>query len=291
MVKVNFQTSDYSRGVADEASLILQNRYFEQNPSLSDDGAALLARPGLNYLTSVGTGPIRGLHSEPGAFNGDLFIASYDTLYRMDKSLTTTVLETGLNNPDTGAVNMCITQAIGADPEYLFIADGRNLRVYDGTTVATIVTPDDIGIFDVITIASYVICIPVQEGEFIGRFYWIEPGEITIDALNFATAESYPDAVMGVKRFGDQFWLPGERSTEVWYPTGDTTAPMARLQGVVFPRGTWEATAVEINGTLILVDANGGVFVGSGGAFERVSNPGIEEEIRQAIQNQQNLTP
>ena len=290
MVKVSFNPSDYKRTVADEAALVLKNRYFEQNPSLSDDGSALIARPGLRFLETVGTGPIRGLHSEPGAFGGDIFVVSYDTLYRMDVHLNTTSLQTGLNNPDSGAVNMCITQAIGSDPEYLFVADGRNLWVYDGTSTSVITTPDDIGIFDVVTIASYVICIPVQEDEFLGRFYWIEPGEITIDSLNFATAETYPDAVMGVKRLGDNFWLPGERSTEVWYVTGDATAPMSRVQGVVFDRGTWEATAVSIKEELMLVDGDGGVFRGNGRGFQRISNPGIEEEIRRAISNQQNFT-
>src|SRR5690606_16247194 len=256
--KISFIPSDFKRAVSDAADLILKNRFFEQNPSLTDDGASLIARPGLKYLTTVGPGPIRGLCSEPGAFNGDMFVASGDSLFRVDKNLTATFLTAGLFDPDTGAVNMTITQAIGDVPDYLFIADGRNLRLYNGDTevVSVISTPDDVGIFDVETIASFVICIPVQEEEFIGRFYWINPGETTIDPLDFATAESYPDRVMGVKRFGDQFWLPGERSTEVWYPTGDPSRPMSRLQGVVFDRGTWEATAVAINETLIVVDGD-----------------------------------
>src|SRR5690606_37306686 len=73
-----------------------------------------------------------------------------------------------------------------------------------GNKVIPISTPNDIGIFDVATIASYVICIPVQVGEFIGRFYWIEPGEVTIDPLNFATAESSPDGILGVEVSGDK---------------------------------------------------------------------------------------
>lgn len=422
MVKVSFAPSDYKRRVANVADLTLRNRYFEQNPSLSDDGASLLARPGMRRWVTVGAGPIRGIHSEPGAFDGDLFVVSGDSLFRVDSDGNSVFLVSNLFSPDTGVVNMAITQAIGVTPEYLFIADGQTLRVYEGPnasaagaltssgvlnngeqvrigdvyyqftnasvdagtpdggsanpwlvamgasaadglqnlydaintsgvagtaystattlhtevnavsvtptvltvqadfagvqgnaivttetganlawgagtltggtggTVSQITTPDDIGMFDVVTIASYVICIPVQVGEFIGRFYWIEPGEITVDPLNFATAETYPDRVMGVERFGDQFWLPGERSTEVWYPTGDPAAPMQRLRGAVFDRGTWEGTAVAIKETLIVVDGDGGVFAIRGGQPQRISNPGIEEQIRLAIANQQNLT-
>src|SRR3546814_18330199 len=106
---VNFRTSDFQLQVADTGALILKNRYFEQNPFLSDDGASLLARPGLKRLTTVGSGPIRGLKSEPGSFDGDLFVASYDSLYRMDNDLTSTSIYTGLYNPETGFVKMAIT--------------------------------------------------------------------------------------------------------------------------------------------------------------------------------------
>lgn len=289
-MKLPFSQSDYGRRVANAADLTLRNRYFEENPSLTDDGAALLARPGLNYLTTVGSGPIRGIFTEPGAFGGDLFVASYDELYRVNTLMEKTLIQSGLFNPDRGAVSMAIVQGIGDEPERLFFADGRNFFVYDEVAgVQSIAMPDDIGVIDLTTIASYVVVIPVQEGQYTGRFYWIAPGEITVDTLDWATAEAYPDAVLGARRFGDQFWLPGEKSTEVWYPTGDPDAPMQRLQGAVFDRGTWEATAVAINETLIVVDFNGGVFAIRGGGAERVSNSGLEEQIRKAIQGQQNF--
>lgn len=290
-MKANFAKSIYTRRVADAADLLLRNRHFEQNPSLSDDGAALLARPGLKYLTTVGDGPIRAIASEPGVFGGDLFVVSYDTLYRVTKLLSATSLIGNLFSPDTGTVNFAFVQAIGETPERVFFADGRNLMYCEGDTVSVVATPLDIGMFDVVSIASYVICIPVQEGEFIGRFYWIEPGEVVIDPLNFATAESHPDGVLGVESYADRFWLPGEKRTEVWYPTGNPDAPMERLQGVVFDRGTWEATATAIKETLIVVDADGGVFAIRGGAPQRISHHGIEETIRGAIELQQNFTP
>lgn len=413
-MKVNFYTSDFKRDVTRTAELMLKNRFFEQNPVLTDDGAALIARPGLKYLATAGSGPIRGMYSEPGAFDGDLFVISDTALYRVTPEGDVAFIVDGFK-AGTSSVSMAAVQGIGVTPERLFIADGQTLRYYEqptaaaagtltasgnpangaqvridntyyqfttgsvdagtptgtssapwlvklgatatdslrnlysalnilgergviistntqphptvragalnpaslsviaifagvqgnfiittetssalswsgatlsggtGGTVTQITTPSDIGIFDIATVSSYVICIPVQEGEFLGRFYWIEPGEVVIDPLNFATAETYADMVVGVRRFGDQFWLPGERSTEVWYPTGDPAKPMSRLQGVVFDRGAWEGTAVAIKERLMLVDGDGGVFVIQGGAPQRVSNPAIEELIRHAI--------
>lgn len=419
-MKVNFTPSDFKRNVAKAPGLQVRNRYFEQNPFLTDDGASLLARPGMKKFVSVGNGPIRGMFTEPGAFNGDLFVASYDAIYRVDKLRNVTLVYQGLYNPEQGFVNMAITAKIGVVPEYLFFCDGRNLYVYmengyatgtltgtaanndvvvigsvnykftngsvdagtpagtganpwlvalgasntialqnlynavnatgvagtdystaltantgakaiskssitvvarstligalgnstvttetgaslswggatmsgggsSGTTVVTV--PDDVGIIDVAVSNSFVVVIPAQGFGINGQFYWIEPGETTIDPLNFATAESAPDAIFSVEIIGDQFWLPGESTTEVWYFTGDPTTPVQRLKGVVFDRGTWEATATAIDNTLIVCDADGAVFAITGGQPERISTPDIEEQIRKAIQNQQAQTP
>ena len=72
--------------------------------------------------------------SEAGSFNGVLFAVGYDTLYKVEHDKTITALGSGLYNPEYGFVNMAITARIGdgpdATPEYLFLADGRNLYVY-----------------------------------------------------------------------------------------------------------------------------------------------------------------
>lgn len=290
MVKVNFSTSDYKRSIAKTNEIELKNRYFEQSPFLNEDGASLLARPGLSNWLTVGEGPIRGVFSEPGTFNGDLFVVSGGSLYRVGQDQTITFLQGNLYNPDRGVVNMAITGNIDSVPEYLYFADGRNLIVYDGTTCTQVATPDDVGIIDVAVSRSFVVVIPAQGQGINGRFFWINPGETTIDPLNFATAESAPDPLYGVKPIGDQFWLPGQSTTECWYFTGDPTAPVQRVQGVVFDRGTWEGTAVKVKENLVIVDSNGTVNL-IGGGITRISTPDIEERIRKAMQKQSYLTP
>lgn len=414
--KVNFIPRDFKRDVAGGDQLILRNRYYEVNPQLSEDGASLLARPGMKFLMELGEGPVRGMYAEEGSFDGDLFVAHGIDLTRVHRDKSTTLIYSGLYNPDYGTVNMTSTAPIGDVPEYLFFADGRNLYIYiesgyakgqlTGTPVNTdtvqigamyyrftngsvnagtpagtsgnpwlvalglssvisfdnlaaavalsgdagvqystattandqakpvststgvavfratatgvvgnsVITtetggltwtnggtmtgggnpdtsvvemPEDIGAFDVATINSFVIVLPVQDGEFKGRFYWIEPGETTVNPLNFATAERSPDGVLGVEVLGDQFWLPGSGSTEVWYVSQDPINRMQRLQGVVFDRGTWEGTAVAIHEVLIVCDANGAVFQISGGSPKRISTPDIEEQIRKSIEEQQ----
>jgi len=152
-------------------------------------------------------------------------------------------------------------------------------------SVTQVDTPDDVGIISLGYIASYVVCVPAQGQGINGRFFWIDPGETVIDPLDFATAERAPDPIYNVVVFGDQFWLPGASTTEVWYFTGNEDSPVLRLQGVTFDRGTWEGTALQVKESMIIVDNDGGVFQIAGG-LKRISRPDIEERVRKSIQYQ-----
>jgi len=422
VVSISFNKRDYRRGVANQANLPLENRYYEQNPVLTDEGTALLARPGTRKFLESGPGPVRAVFSEPGVFDDALFFVSENELHEFNSSTNVdTNIGTITGFETQAAVSFAATGNIGEEiPEHLFIADGAILWVYtengfargtltasglianndvilidsvyyqwksgsvDGGTPAgtlaspwhvhlgasnaealtnmykaindsgipgtdystlltihptctstfagssslvvrakaagivgngivttetganiawgsgtltlggtpsflQIPTPDDIGVIDVLHIASYVIVIPAQSEGINGRFYWIEPGETSIDPLNYATAESAPDSILQVIGYGDQFWLCGSSTTEVWFPSGDPAAPMQRLKGVAFSRGIWEGTAVQVKDSLIIVDNEGGVFQVSGGV-KRISSPDIEERIRKAIMTQELLT-
>lgn len=411
MADVPLGRADYHRSVPKEARVQTRNRYFEQNPVLTGNTTALISRPGLRRWLPVGLGPMRGVYSQPGSFNDALFVVSGTEWWRVDKDGTTSLLQIGLL-PGDGSTSMAGTGTIGVTPEYMYLADGRNLFVYtedgfakgtisgvpvatdtvragdmyyeftagsvdagapagtladpwlvalgtdagtawqnlgdafaasgdagtqysttltanpdivvsaissslvvaratapgdDGNGVITtetgagiawtdptltgggtpgvsvVKTPNDVGIISLGYSASYIVAVPAQGEGINGRFFWIPPGETTIDPLDFATAERAPDPIFDVVVFGDQFWLPGSNTTEVWYFTGNIDSPVLRLQGVTFDRGSWEGTAVHVKESMIITDSDGGVFHISGG-LKRISNPSIEERIRQAIQ-------
>lgn len=159
----------------------------------------------------------------------------------------------------------------------------------DSAGVIQIPVPDEVGVIDVTSLNNFVFVVPAQGEGLNGRFYWIEPGELTIDPLNFATAERSADAINSIRVFNDQFWLMGQNSTEVWYMTGDPDVPVQRLQGVVFDRGIHQGTAVQVKDSIVAVDSFGGVFVIQNGE-KRVSTPAIEEVLRRAIARQNALS-
>jgi hypothetical protein len=432
MTPIPLAKSDYRRGVAQEPVVYLRNRFIEANPVLTDRHSnysprdettasmSFIARPGLRFWQVVGDGPIRAIFSQPGAFNDDVFVVSYNSLFRVSRLTgTPTLLTASLDGADAGTtVRMAATGNVGTITPYLWIADGSSLQYYtesgnargslsgtaiadndvvvigaeyykftagpvdtgtpDGTggnpwlvnlgasllegythlsdainglgtagtdyssavvpnpdatsqgyslasgvsvvaiplgiagnAVVTTTTganiawsggtlagggdsgvfstplPDAEGAIDVAVINSFVIVIPAQGNGINGRFYWINPGEITVDPLDYATAERSPDPVWQVTVFNDQFWLPGQNTTEVYYMSGDINAPVKRLQGVVFDRGTIQGTAIQIKDFMAIIDSDGGVFKIQGGE-QRISTPAISELLRVAI-NQQNI--
>lgn len=408
MTHIGLAIGDWTRDVAKQAQVPLLNRFFEQDPVPLDGEAALLARPGLRYWVTAGSGPIRGMFQQKGMFGDSLMVVSGNSLYKVQPDESVILLGTGIAGDVNAVVPMCCTD------EYLFIADGTNLWIYTDTdaargtltvtstisngeqvvigstyyqfvsgsvdagtpagtsshpwlvaigssisdalanlanaidgsgvggtdystaltghtsvevenltsstlqitaqvvgtagnsiattetlangswggatlsgggasSLATVAMPDDVGAVWVDTIASFVIVVVAQGFGENGRFYWLEPGSNSIDPLDFATAERAPDALYSVLTVGDQFYLFGSSTTEIWYPTGDSTAPFQRIQGRLFDNGIWSGTAVLIGDTLMVTDRDGKVWMIGNDGMGPVSNHGIEERIREAM--------
>lgn len=308
MTKIPLATADYRRHVPREADVLLRNRYIEINPVLNtvktqaavytgsaQSGPAYISRPGLRFWQIIGAGPIRAIFSQPGTFNDDLFVVSADKLYRVNRTTgAPTLLFTGLAGTGTHAtVRMAATGDVGIVTPHLWIADGVTLRYYTadmGGSVNDVAMPDGVGVIDVAVINSYVIVIPAQGAGINGRFYWVKPAAVIVDALDFATAERSADPVYQVVVFNDQFWLPGQSTTEVWFMSGDDNAPVQRQEGVVFDRGTISGTAIQIKDFMVMFDNDGGVFKIQGGET-RISTPDIAERLRKAINAQNILAP
>ncbi len=112
------------------------------------------------------------------------------------------------------------------------------------------------------------------------KFFYLPPGEITIDALDFATKESAPDPIIDIKRMGDVMVIMGAASTEFWAATGDADNPFAPIEGRTLSRGIIEGTAVAVNESLVILVGNDGIVYKLESGVTRVSDHGIEEHIR-----------
>jgi hypothetical protein len=229
-------------------------------------------------VTAAGNNRIRQIWSQEGTFSGAIFAVAGDTMYRIDKDGTITALSGTLATGGTPII-------VGTDLR-VFVADGTNLFYYDGNTPALtqITVPDSQSVVHVTVLNFYVIVLIANSQ----RFYWIEPDAVTINALNFAEAEAFPDEGISVRTIGDVFWLFGEESSEMWYhDVIDTDAPFKRQKGVAFTRGIVEGTDVRIDdSSLIVVGDDYIVYHVVNGQPRPISNNGIAERIRDAIEAQ-----
>lgn len=132
MTAVQLGLSDWRRQMALAPDIALVNRYFEQTPDPEHGPVSLLARPGLKKAIEYGQGPVRAMFSQPGSFDGDLFVVGYDTLYRIETDGTVQTIGAGIFGADLSASpSMAATAQLGSTPEYLYIADGRILWRYE----------------------------------------------------------------------------------------------------------------------------------------------------------------
>lgn len=202
-------------------------------------------------------------------------LTAHPTAYSYN--FTATVVAVRAKTFGTGG-NSIVTTETGSNTSWAggTLSDGGNPMMLQ------VPTPDDVGMITVCYIASFIVVTPTQGQGINGRFYWIFPGEIVIDPLNFATAERSPDPILDARVMGDQIWFFGNNSTEVWYPSGDADIPFSRIQGKLFDHGVVQGTALQVGDSLMVVDVNGVVYQNTGSP-KKVSNNSIEERIRNAI--------
>lgn len=280
MVSVPLGASNWIRTRGQEPQINLINRFFEENPTNRQEQTSLLVRPALSRRIQVGAGPIRAMYSQTGFATDDLFAVSDDELWRIHAEFGELDTATQI----TGTIAGDDQPEMVARDDYLFIADGSTLQYTDGTTaLATIATPDSVAIRSVDTIGSYILC-TVNNTQ---RVYWINPFEVTIDPLNFFEAEKAPDPLQNVRVIGDQIWLLGKSTSEVWYLSGASVdLPFSRVQGRLFDKGAWQGTAVAVRDRIILV-GNDGIVYDVTGQPTPISNPGVEQLVREAMRLQE----
>lgn len=254
--------SAYERQAGFRPEVELENLYLEKDESgSSPDQWNRLQRPTL-ASPAILNGAIRGLFQQDGVFGGETFANTPTSLYRNGSSI-------GLMS----AGSRVAYAASGVDR--LRMAVDGDLYSYNGTSVSAISMPDNRDVTDIDSLNGYTLI-----GTPSGRFYWLPPGSDTVDALDFATAESQPDGNVAVRRLGDEIWFFGSKSVEPWQATGDQDLPFSPVPGRQYDRGCLARDTVRrFDNTLVWVGENCVVYKAAG-VPQRISNNGIEERLR-----------
>ena len=248
------------------------NLYPEIVPEGGKEPAYLMRAPGLRFLNSVGTGPIRGLWT----YGGYGFAVSGDTLYRIDSFW---------NAVAKGTVSGFGPVSMVDNGTQLFVACNGPSYIYNLTTdvFAEITDPDFPGAVTVGYIDGYFVFNEPNSQKF-----WVTSllDGLSVDPLDFASAEGSPDGLMSLIVDHREIWLFGTNSVEVWYDAGLQDFPLARIQGAFNEIGCAAAYSVAKldNGLFWLgADARGKgiVYRSQGYTGQRISTHAVEWQIQQ----------
>lgn len=247
------------------------NLFPEIVPEGGKEPAFLQRAPGLKFVASMGTGPIRGLW----AFGGYMYVASGSALYRVDTNYAITWL---------GNINGSGPVSMADNGIQLFVACNPDSFIYNASTeqFAQISDPDFPGAVTVGYLDGYFIFNQPDSQEF-----WVtelDDGS-SIYPLDFASAEGSPDNIVSINVNHREVWLFGNNSIEVWYNAGLADFPLARIEGAFMEIGCLAPYSVaKLNNNLFWLGSdargNGIVYQSNGYNAQRVSTHAVEWQIQ-----------
>jgi hypothetical protein len=246
----------------------LVNLYAEQAPEGSKCPVVLYGTPGLKSFATVGDDTIRaGIEGQ-----GYAYVLSGRFVYRVDS---------------TGAATLCTGDAIPPT--------GNAFMINNGVQIGLLTVPDTFAIVGTavtrVTAAAYQAASSLDYVD--GYAIWSvddTSGEwfisalrdlTTIDALDFASAESNPDGLIRVMADHGEIWLFGTASIEPWANTGASPFPFERVPGARMERGCIAARSpAKMDNSIIWAGDDRIVYRADGYRPVRISNAAVEEILR-----------
>lgn len=253
------------------------NRMINLFPEIVADGGkepAYLTRcPGLVKVATVGTGPIRGLWR----LNEFMYVVSGTRLYKVDGNYVSTLLGTVAGTTEPVSITDNGTQ--------IFIACNPKSYIYNISTsvLQRISDPDFKGAVTVGYVDGYFVF-----NEPNSQKIWITSllDGLTVDPLDFASAEGTPDNIVAIVVDHREVWVFGSDSTEVRYNSGDASFPLQPIQGAFNEIGCAATYSIAKADNCIFWLAQdsrgqGMVYKATGYTGQRVSTHAVEYAIQQ----------
>lgn len=273
MGRVLLTSASYSAQSLKASAQRSVNLYPEANPADATAPTTFYHTPGLKlWSTLPGTGPVRCLFR---ASNGNLYAVQGANLYHYNagtwKYLSTLASQTG---PVSAADNSL---------HAVFV---------DGTTTAPACKLDD----DTVTAMSgdgwygadfvaYVDTYLVFNKPGTQTFYITGQLSLSLDALDFASAESFPDNVVSLLVDHAEIVLFGEKTTEFFGDSGGADFPFERITSRTIEQGcSAPRSPVRFDNSILWLgkgeEGDGIVWRLNAGNPSRISTHALENEFR-----------
>lgn len=252
------------------------NFYPEFRGETAKSGIILIGTPGLRPFANIVTnGPCRGFFTSGGdrlfAVIGDKFleilIDGTSTLYG---TLTTRF----------GAVTFAENVNLSSNTNQIILIDGTNGYVFAlSTNTFTQISDAD---YSAGTHVIYKDGFFIQNVSGTNTFIFSDLYDgLSWDAANFYAAEANADNVDAIGKINNEIWVFGGKSVEIWYSTGDSNDPFARVNNAFIDIGIKAKNSVAtINNTIFWLGANSQgsniVWMSNSYAPQRISTHSIE---------------
>ena len=233
---------------------------------------ALYGTPGYKTFCTLPTSPVRGLWEAAGR----LFAVGGNKLYEVQPDGSAT--ERGALGTSSGYVSMA------DNGQQVCLVDGPNGYILNlSTNVLTQIASSGWRGSDRVA---------YQDGYFIfsepgtGVFYISSLNDgLTIDTLDFASAEGSPDNIVGLISDHRELWLFGQKTVEVFYNSGNPDFPFERIQGAFIEHGCAAPHSIaKMDNSVFWLGSddrgNGIVWKANGYQPQRISTHAVELAIQ-----------
>ncbi len=241
------------------------NQYLEKAPEGSKTQYANVQSYGIADWTTAGDGPMRG----GLVVNGVPWVVSGTTAYTISSAGVATSKGT-----IPGSVSVDITSD---GTNVLFAADNEGY-LWNGSALAVIADADFPGVAVTEHLDGYAVVIEPSTGRT-----WVNESSgnwASWNALDFATAEAWPDDTLDAIVDQEDLFLGGRETTEVWYNAGNADFPLVRRPSGVIARGVMcTGTYAAHDNTIFFVGNDGVVYRLEGLTPIRISQHWVEQQI------------
>lgn len=263
-MRIPFGSQSYRSRSLPLSAQRMVNCYLEPAPPLAKTFAAVVQSNGIESLSTVGTGPIRG----GLVINGIPYVVSGFELFSLDAYGAGTLLG---DIPGLDFVDMA------GDETNIMLVTGGAGYYWNGSSLQLVADPDLPAIDWVEVLDGYFIVGESYSGRF---FVSANRNPASWDALDFATAEKYPDNNVGAVVNQGEAVIFGKESGEVWYNSGDADFPLSKTPNGNFEIGLMSRFgAVKADNGVYFVGHDGIVYWLSGYQPVRKSTHAVEQWI------------
>jgi hypothetical protein len=226
---IPFGTQSYTHRSKPLSAQRMLNCMLEQAPPSAKTPAAVVSSYGIKDFSTVGNGPIRG----GLAVNEQLYVVSGNSFYFVSTAGVAALL---------GSIPGLDRVSMASDGTNVMIVTGGRGYIFNGSTVALIADTDFPGAAVVDFLDGFMIIIEPNSGRVWTNETPFDP--TSWNALDFATAESAPDDLIGLIIDHREVFLFGRDSFEVWFNSGDADFVLQRTSSGYGEIGLLSAFAV-----------------------------------------------